>query len=198
MNPYKQALTEPLHMLTAVGLAALAPAFGDPLPLFLLGGGEAIYLLYVPPSAWYTALNHRRAVAALRRTREERKAQVLTDAPHDTRDAFGRMELLYNGIVSGSAAMAPDVAARYERLFTQYLRLVEQESAFDRQFTGLAKAAGVPLDVRGTEQAQSIIARSQEQITWFRDLLHSVQGAPGGSVADAGRQIAVKIGRAHV
>ena len=190
MNPYKQALTEPLHLLTAATLAALAPAFGDPLPLFLLGGGEAIYLLYMPQSRWYTALNDRRAIAALQKARERCKRQILTDAPRDTRDAFVRMERFYSGVVSENAAISPDFCAAYERLFLQYLRLVEQESAFDRYLAGLAVAAGVTNDVRGTEQVERIIARSQEQVAWFRELLYAATNAPDASVADASRQIA--------
>ncbi len=189
LTRYKKAFTEPINLLTLIGFGALTPAFGDPLPLFLAGAGEALYLIYVPESRWYVALQDRRAFALRKLEREKLSRELLSSADEETRSAPSRIERIYSGYRGGAAA-SPETAARYEALLEQYIRFVAKESVFERQMREIARVSGVPDDVFGVQCNRRIVEYCLEQITMYRGLLQSVgDTARESNVADAERQI---------
>lgn len=192
LTSYKQAFTEPLHLLALIGIAAMTPAFGDPLPLFLAGAGEALYLIYVPDSRWYTALQNRRATTARRTAREKLNRELLPSADEATRSASARLELIYSGYLAGASAILPETMARYEGLLEQHIRFVAKEWTFEKQMREIARASDIADDVFGVQRDGRIVAYCLEQIALCRELLQSVgDTARGSNVADAGRQIAL-------
>ena len=174
MNRYQQAFLEPLHLMTLMGLIALSPAFGDPLPFFIAGTGEALYLLYVPDSLWYVSLQNRRAITALQTKRKRLKHDLWKDFPEESYTTFTQIELIYTGYLATAGQITPDVAARYEGLLQQYLQFIGRERGFDKQLRDLAQSVNVSADVTNAEREEQIIHQCQEQIAWLGELIHSV------------------------
>ena len=68
---YKEAIKEEFNWIPLLGLLGLGAVLGNPLPVILGAGLEALYLIFVPDTAWYRARGGER-----RRQQEEKERRA--------------------------------------------------------------------------------------------------------------------------
>jgi hypothetical protein len=136
-NKLVEALKEDFHLIGISGAALLAAVTGQ----FWLVGlgaavGEALYLIFVPDSAWYRKRLDRRYNEEMARHRELLKQRLLHEIDEEDRIRFERLERLQRELAQQYSDpkldWCQDVLRRVDYLVDHFLSYAHKAAQFER------------------------------------------------------------------
>lgn len=133
VNQYAEAFKENFNVLGLAALGAISAATLNPLP-FLAGiVAEAVYLLFVPDSGWYTRRLARRHDAAVEARRQKLKESILPNLRESMQARYWRLQEVRSQMDTGhlgSEEWFLEVRRKLDYLLEKYLLFAQKESEY--------------------------------------------------------------------
>lgn len=128
-----QAFKENGNLLALATAAAISAATLNPIPLIVGAVAEAIYLIFVPDSKWYTNRLQQKFDAEVIARREQLKEQIFPLVRLEIKQEFARLEQVREQINGQSRSEEPwfrEALRKLDFLMEKYLQFAQKEAQF--------------------------------------------------------------------
>jgi hypothetical protein len=128
-----QAFKENGNLLALATTAAISAALLNPIPLIIGAVAEAIYLIFVPDSKWYTNRLQEKFDAEVIARREQLKEQIFPLVRPEIKQEFARLEQVREQINGQSRSEEPwfrEALRKLDFLMEKYLQFAQKEAQF--------------------------------------------------------------------
>ena len=147
-SPTKEAFTEPYNLYTLAGLTALSFMLLTPAPLLAALVGEAVYLLFVPDSPWYSAIVNARTQSDNEKASEEKRRRlregIVPTLDSQASARYKRLLAVRDQITSGTSNNADwyvDLRNKLEEMLDRFLTYAVKEKQFREHLNTLLDQA---------------------------------------------------------
>lgn len=168
----RDAFMEGFNTLGLASLVAVSAATLNPLPFLIGVVAEAVYLLFVPDSKWYTERLETRYDAEVNRRREKLKGEVLPTVAGITAERFLRLEqvrLQIDSQTGGDRKPYRLVLRKLDYLLEKFLLFGQKQAQFRMYLTNLLNEIenippGSPNERRMLEPGEGWARKTAERI----------------------------------